>query len=99
MLGGWLALKAAAVLLTALAALLLAITGWRPALPTQTPALAVTAGSTTPPPTELATAFPPLTVTQLRQRGRAAGLPRALTRSGRRLELLTALAALETAPA
>lgn len=46
---------------------------------------------------QAAATLQPLTVAQLRQQARAAGLPRALTRSGRRDALLSALAGLEVA--
>jgi hypothetical protein len=47
----------------------------------------------------VAEALEPLTVAQLRQRARAAGLPRHLHHRGRRAALLTALAGLEVAAA
>ena len=47
---------------------------------------------------QAAATLQPLTVAQLRTQARAAGLPRSLTRTGRRAHLLEALAWLEVAP-
>jgi hypothetical protein len=69
-------------LLVAAAALILTLVGWRPA-----PAPA--------PPPALLLPVPPLErlrLVELRRLARAAGLPRQLARSGRRVELLQALA-------
>ena len=55
--------------------------GWRP-------------GALAPVAEPIAEALVPLTVAELRRRARAAGLPRALSRSGRRADLLEALVAL-----
>ena len=84
----WLATEALAVLLLAALALVLTIAGWRP-----TPA-PVIARAPAPPPPALPSPMPRLEllrVVELRRLARAAGLPR-LARSGRRVELLQALA-------
>ena len=99
LLGAWLALEAAAVLVVALVALLQAVA--RPtaaAIPTTGEATSPELGS---PAVEQACAAEPLaipappleqlTVAQLRRLARQAGLPRSLSRSGRRAELLEAL--------
>lgn len=109
LLGAWLALEAAAVLLTALVALLLTLARWRPTSTAAAsgtdgtaPALPapVTAGTATAPTAPPAAAtIEGLTVAQLRRLARSAGLPRALSRNGRRGQLLEALAVLEVAPA
>lgn len=94
-----LAAEALAIVLAATLALLLTIAGWRPtpdpgaALPV---ALAITAPAVAPitaGPALLPLAGPldRLTVAQLRRLARSAGLPQ-LARSGRRSELLVALA-------
>jgi hypothetical protein len=85
---GWLAAEALAVLLIAALALLLTLAGWRPAGPA--PALAPSP-SPAPSPAPVA-ALERLRVVELRVLARAAGFPR-LARSGRRAELLQALAA------
>lgn len=83
----------------ALIALVLTLAGWRPAaaaapashgLPAASPAIAIEAPLAAEP---VAIARPSgrVTVAELRRLARAAGLPRSLTRSGRRAELLTAL--------
>jgi hypothetical protein len=104
LLGAWLALEAAARLLTALVALLLTLAGWRPPFPEQEsrlpkrvmpprPAPPVTATSRLPAVTPTSQCrLEPLTVSELRRLARAAGL-RQLGRSGRRADLLQALAA------
>ncbi len=89
-------LEAAAVLLTALVPLVLAVARWSPAAPApEAPPplahpLAVLADG-------VVAQLQPLTVAQLRTRARSAGLPRGLARTGRRDALLQALAALEVA--
>jgi hypothetical protein len=92
-------LEALAVLAVAVLALLLTLASWKPAAaapaapPPPAPAvhpLAVVA-------TTAAEALEPLTVAQLRRRARGAGLPRCLSRAGRRAALLEALAGLEVA--
>jgi hypothetical protein len=104
---GALALVAAAVLLEALAitlrpvlahtlALLLTIAGWRPASPSPPPRKQGTALPAAPAEPAIATAahrpqLEALPVRELRQLARAAG-HRALARSGRRADLLAALA-------
>ena len=109
LLGAWLALEAAAVLLTALVALLLTLARWRPAAPLapkpKRPRVATPRPvSPSPAPWPLAlqaaaalAGLEPLTVTQLHRLARAAGLPRQLSRTGRRAALLQALAGLEVA--
>lgn len=101
--GAWLALEAAATLTVALVALLLVLAGWR----LSQAAAAVAQASVpcaesdplpvviTPMPQPLAPAADPvaaLTVAELRQHARAAGLAQ-LARSGRRAQLLEALTA------
>jgi hypothetical protein len=84
----WLAAEALAALLLAALAVVLTLAGWRPA-----PA-PVLARVPAPPPPALLPPVPPLErlrVVELRRLARAAGLPR-LARSGRRVELLQALA-------
>ena len=90
---GWLAAEALASLLIAAAALVLTLAGWRPSSAPPCPPLPIT----TPPPAP--EALPPtpaplerLRVVELRALARAAGLPQ-LGRSGRRADLLEALAA------
>lgn len=80
----WITAEAIAALLAALVAL---HRRRRPALP---PAPAVLA---LPPAPDPAPALDALNVAELRRLARAAGLPRALSRSGRRADLLAALAA------
>jgi len=90
---GWLAAEALAVLLIAAAALALTLAGWRPdPAPVSAPAPAA-------PPSPRRALLPPapaplerLRVVELRALARAAGLPQ-LGRSGRRADLLEALAA------
>lgn len=101
--GAWIALEAAATVLVMTLALLLVLAGWRPS---QTPQSEAAVGQTLPPraipvvitPMPEPVALPPaadtlstMTVMQLRQRARAAGLAQ-LARSGRRAQLLEALA-------
>lgn len=91
-------LEAVAVLVVALVALVLAVARWRPAAP----AAAAAAPPPTPHPLSVVAepvveALQPLTVMELRRRARAAGLPRTLSRAGRRDALLYALAGLEVA--
>ena len=84
----WLAAEALITLLVAAAALIPTLVGWRPA-----PGLVIARAPVPPPPALLPT-VPPLEllrVVELRRLARAAGLPR-LARSGRRVELLQALA-------
>ncbi|MEY3962881.1 MAG: hypothetical protein RLZZ106_136 [Cyanobacteriota bacterium] len=111
LVAGLVVLEAAITLLVALAALLLTLARWRPAAPAPTPAQASPAAPVEPiaaspavalhhPLVELALeALQPLTVAQLRSRARAAGLPRNITRTGRRAELVEALVAMELAMA
>ncbi len=79
--------------LVPLVALLLTVAGWRPAA--LAPATAATVAAPEPPlapvAEPIAEALVPLTVAELRRRARAAELPRALSRSGRRSDLLEAL--------
>lgn len=100
---GWALWTLARLLLVPAVALLLTLAGWRPApraaapqpvappapLP-QRPAVVLACAAA-----PVAIAAPPLeglTVAQLRKLARAAGLPRALSHSGRRADLLAALA-------
>lgn len=96
---GWALMTVARLLLVPALALLLVALGWRPAAPQpepiaplpQAPALALACA-----PEPVAIAAPPLerlTVAELRRLARVAGLPRTLSRSGRRAQLLEALAA------
>ena len=85
--GAWLAAEALVILLVAALALLLTIAGWRPSQP---PAVASPVAPT--PVTPQAPALADRPVVELRRMARAAGLSR-LARSGRRAELLQALAA------
>ena len=84
---GWLAAEALAVLLIAALALLLTLAGWRPAGPAPTLA---PSPSPAPAPAPVAP-LERLRVVELRALARDAGFPR-LARSGRRAELLEALA-------
>jgi hypothetical protein len=91
---GWLTLEAAATLLIALVALLLTLAGWRPSQaplsrPAAPAALPVVITPALPP--AAASPLETLNVRELRQRARAAGLAQ-LARSGRRSQLLEALA-------
>lgn len=104
LLAGLAALEAAATLLIALVALVLTIAGWKPASaaperPTAAPQPAAPIQPAAHPISELASqaaaALEPLTVTQLRRLARSAGLPRAISRNGRRSALLDELVALE----
>lgn len=95
----WAIATAARLLLVPLLALV-ALTPRRPAPPPAAPVAAAPAPAMHPlallsEPT--LAALQPLTVTDLRRRARAAGLPRCLSRSGRRDALLQALAGLEVA--
>lgn len=89
-------LDAVRVLAVSLVALLLTVAGWRP-----TPRRAAPPAPIVHPVAELANtvieALQTQTVAELRRRARSAGLPRALTRNGRRDALLQALAGLEVA--
>ncbi len=100
LVGALLALEAAAVLVVAVAALALTLL--------QAPPAAATAPAPAPPapPAEhplavvaesLVAELEPCTVAELRRRARAAGLPRSLSRSGCRDQLLSTLAGLEVA--
>jgi hypothetical protein len=102
---GALALAAALrPLVVALVALVLTLAGWRPARPVSAPVSAPAAPMAAPAAPMAAPASPlvaapvraraRLTVAQLRTMARAAGLPSALARSGRRADLLAALAPL-----
>ena len=89
----WLLARAA---LVPVVAVLLTVAGWRPATappapppPLEHPLAVVAAG--------LAEGLAAVPVRELRQLARAAGLPRQLSRSGRRADLLAALVALEVA--
>ena len=115
LLAGLVALEAAATLLIALLALVLTIAGWSPASAApQRPTAQVSAAPTpepiqpaaTPQPhpiselaSQAAAALQPLTVAQLRRLARSAGLPRAISRNGRRSALLDELVALQVAVA
>lgn len=100
LLAGLVALQATITLLVALAALLLTIARWRPAASAPAAPAAPPAPPLQHPLLALAVdGLQPLTVAQLRTRARAAGLPRSLTRNGRRTDLLHALAGLEVAMA
>lgn len=87
---------AAVVLAVSLVALLLTVAGWRPTPRKAAPPaplvhpIALLAGTAVD-------ALQPQTVAQLRRHARSAGLPRALSRNGRRDALLQALAGLEVA--
>jgi hypothetical protein len=88
--------------LLALLALLLTLARWRPAaVNPKTPSAPQPPAAAPWPLAQLAeqaqASLEPLTVAQLRAQTRAAGLPRALARSGRRAQLLEALAGLEAA--
>lgn len=87
--------RAALVLAAAVVALLLTLAGWRPpAPPAAAPVLAITLAALA----EVAAAeLEALPVAELRRRGRAAGLPRSITRTGRRAALVPLLAGLEVA--
>lgn len=106
----WLALEAAATLVAAMVALLLTLARWRPAAsPSRVMAITQTGdlnlskrvSPVLHPQAELAggvvDALACCRVSELRQMARAAGLPRTLTRTGRRDALLSALAGLEVA--
>lgn len=89
----WLAAEALGALLIAAAALLLTLAGWRPTPPPALPAAAPSPALL--PPAPLAPSPAPLEglrVVELRSLARRRGLPQ-LARSGRRSELLEALAA------
>ncbi|MFU8886142.1 MAG: hypothetical protein ACNA8O_11885 [Cyanobacteriota bacterium] len=86
----WLLARA---MLALLVALLLTLARWRPAPPLPAPLehpLALVAAG-------IAEALAGVPVRELRRRARVAGLPRQLSRSGRRADLLEALVALEVA--
>ena len=90
----WLVLEAAATLLLLSLALLLTLAGWRPSqAPLSRPAAPVALPVVITPALPPAAASPleALNVRELRQRARAAGLAQ-LARSGRRSQLLEALA-------
>lgn len=89
LLAGWLAAEALLQLLIATAALVLTATGWRPSpLP-----VIPRSGDPAPPDQGIpAATLEASTVTELRRLARAAG-HRQLARSGRRADLLAALAA------
>ena len=90
---GWLAAGALCALLIAAAALLLTLSGWRPAPTRPRPAAA-------PSPAPLLSSPAPLEglrVVELRHLARRCGLPQ-LARSGRRAELLEALASFPCGP-
>lgn len=95
----WAVAVLARAVLVPLVALLLTVAGWRPGA--LAPAAAAPVAAAEPPlapvAEPIAEALVPLTVAELRRRARAAGLPRALSRSGRRADLLEALVALEGA--
>jgi L-aminopeptidase/D-esterase-like protein len=97
--------EALTVLVVALVALVLTVARWRPAapvtaateLPPVTPAPAPLQHPLTVVADALVATLEPLTVAQLRRLARSAGLPRAITRTGRRTDLLQALIGLEVA--
>lgn len=106
LVAGLVALEAALTLLVALAALVLTVARWRPAAPAPAaaqvlaaePIAAIPAVPLAHPLQQLAVdALHHLPVAQLRSRARAAGLPRTLSRSARKVELVAALAGLEAA--
>jgi|GEM_PF-3239196 hypothetical protein len=89
----WLAAEALAVLLIAAAALLLTLAGWRPTPPPARPVAAPQPALLPPAPVPPSPApLEGLRVVELRTLARRRGLPQ-LARSGRRAELLQALAA------
>jgi hypothetical protein len=92
----WSLLTLARLVLVPLVALLLTLAGWRPSTVAPAPAPAEGAPPA-PTPEPVAESLAPLTVAELRRRARDAGLPRQLSRSGRRADLLAALVALEVA--
>lgn len=86
--GAWLLLQLRP-LAVALVALVLTLAGWRPAA---APAIAIAIEAPlAAAPVAIAAPARRLTVVELRALARAAGLPRSLTRNGRRADLLTAL--------
>ena len=96
LVAGWATLQALATLTVALVALLLTLAGWRPAAaPAARPAPLPVVLTPAPAPLALPPAAAPplasLRVIELRQLARAAGLA-TLARSGRRADLLEALA-------
>jgi hypothetical protein len=97
--GCWLTVEALAVVVAAVVALLLTLARWRPAAaaPVAPPPLAPAVHPLAVVAAAAAEALEPLTVAQLRRRARGAGLPRCLSRTGRRADLLAALAGLEVA--
>ncbi|MEY4358598.1 MAG: hypothetical protein RLZZ631_84 [Cyanobacteriota bacterium] len=96
LVGAWISLEAAATLAVALVALLLTVAGWRPSqAPLSRPAAPVALPVVITPALLPAAAVDPLEalpVRELRSLARAAGLSQ-LGRSGRRADLLAALAA------
>ena len=89
----WAVAVLARAVVVPLVALLLTLAQWRPAAPPPAPLehpLAMVAAG-------LAEGLAGVPVRELRRRARAAGLPRQLSRSGRRADLLVALVALEVA--
>lgn len=101
----WAVWQIARLLLVPAVAALLVLAGWRPARPaaSEAPPAPIAASEPLPQAVVLACAPEPaaitapplegLNVAQLRHLARAAGLPRSLSRSGRRAQLLEALAA------
>jgi hypothetical protein len=93
----WSCWQIARLLFVPVLALLLVALGWRPAPRAAAPQPVAAAPIAAPDvPAPVAIAVPPLDrlpVAELRRLARAAGLPRSLTRSGRRAALLEALAA------
>lgn len=96
---GWALWTVARLLLIPAAALLLLALGWRPATRAAAPqpqpvapASAVVMACSAGPVAIAAPRLEGLTVAQLRRLARAAGLPRSLSHSGRRAQLLAALA-------
>lgn len=91
----WAVAVLARAVVVPLVALLLTLAQWRPAAPPPAPLavehpLALVAAG-------LAEGLAGVPVRELRRRARVAGLPRQLSRSGRRADLLEALVALEVA--
>ena len=86
LLAAWLAAEALLPLVAAAVALLLAVAGWRPAAPRPTTPLVGVE-----PPEPAVPSLARLPVVELRRLARAAG-HRQLARSGRRVDLLAALA-------
>jgi hypothetical protein len=92
-LGMMLLIESAAVVLVMMIALMMALANYcRPWPPSPTPMPAPAAEPVAPWLPPILQELEPLTVAELRRLARAAGLPRSLSRSGRRAELLPAVA-------